>query len=259
LVTAPLVVAAAGADPSAAAVLALAAFATATLSAVAGMAGGMTLLAVMLLFLEPLVALPLHGAVQLVSNASRAGFQRRHVAWGVVGRFALLLLPAGFAGLAVARALPPSALRAGIGLFVLAATWLPRRPPERPRRPGRWRFVGLGGAAGFLGVIVGATGPLLGPFFLDLGLSRFAVVGTLAACQTAGHAAKLAVFGLGGFAFGAWLPLLALLAGCTVAGTALGTRLLGRLPERAFGVLLRTALTAVAGALILREAWAIGG
>ena len=50
----------------------LAAFATSILSAVVGMAGGITLLAVMLLFLEPLAAIPLHGVIQLVSNSSRA-------------------------------------------------------------------------------------------------------------------------------------------------------------------------------------------
>ena len=39
------------------AILAVAAFATSILSAVVGMAGGITLLAVMLLFLEPLAAI----------------------------------------------------------------------------------------------------------------------------------------------------------------------------------------------------------
>ena len=52
-------------------VLAGAALATSILSAVVGMAGGITLLSVMLLFLDPLVAIPLHGAVQLVSNARK--------------------------------------------------------------------------------------------------------------------------------------------------------------------------------------------
>ena len=42
------------------------------------MAGGITLLSVMLLFMEPLIAIPIHGAVQLVSNSSRAVIQREH-------------------------------------------------------------------------------------------------------------------------------------------------------------------------------------
>ena len=75
--------------------LAAAAFLTAILSAIVGMAGGITLLSVMLLNLEPLVAIPLHGAVQLVSNGSRAWIQRSHIEWSIAGRFARLLLPAG--------------------------------------------------------------------------------------------------------------------------------------------------------------------
>ena len=54
-------------------------FATSILSAVVGMAGGITLLSVMLLFYDPLVAIPLHGVVQLISNSSRAVIQRRHL------------------------------------------------------------------------------------------------------------------------------------------------------------------------------------
>ena len=98
-------------------VLFTAALATSILSAIVGMAGGITLLAVMLLFLEPLVAIPLHGVVQLVSNGSRTWFQRHHVSWGILGRYSLLLLPMGFLGLVVARELPPDGLRAAIGVF----------------------------------------------------------------------------------------------------------------------------------------------
>ena len=61
------------------AVLACVALATSALTAVVGLGGGIILLSVMLLFYEPLIAIPLHGAVQLVSNASRTAVQRKHV------------------------------------------------------------------------------------------------------------------------------------------------------------------------------------
>ena len=71
------------------------------------MAGGITLLSVMLLFFEPLVAIPLHGVVQLVSNATRSFIQREPRGPGHPrGGTRLLLLPMGFVGLAVARSLP---------------------------------------------------------------------------------------------------------------------------------------------------------
>jgi uncharacterized membrane protein YfcA len=238
------------------AILATAALATSMLSAIVGMAGGITLLTVMLVFLDPLLAIPVHGAVQLVSNSSRAVIQRRHLRWGIVTRYALLLLPLGFVGLPIAQALPPPATKVAIGLFVLIATWRPGAlllgtHPETTN-PNR-RFFVLGGVVGVLNVTIGATGPLIAPFFLNLGLDRFEIVGTKAACQTLGHLAKLVVFGVAGFAFGAFVPLLLLLAGLVVVGTWIGSRLLEHVDERFFAFLYKGVLTLIAAYLIARQ------
>ena len=77
--------------------------ATSILSGVIGMAGGIILLSVMLLFLEPLTVIPLHGVVQLVSNSSRTWIQREHVERSIVWRYALPLLPLGFAAIRLSR------------------------------------------------------------------------------------------------------------------------------------------------------------
>lgn len=295
--------------------LTCAVYVTATLSAVVGMAGGMTLLVVMLQVLDPLVVLPLHGAVQLVSNSSRTLVQREHVEWGVAARFALLLLPAGALGLALAHALPRGLLRGAIGALVLVFTlqlWRrvsrssprPKPAPVKPalvpvpavssrvpvlagaslsplgegRTPRTWqeplpdpdpvpapapeasspqvspyRFVLLGGVAGTLNTSVGATGPLIAPFFVDLGLERRGVIGTKAACQSLGHFAKLLVFGLAGFAFAPYLPALGLFALAAVAGTWTGSRLLERLSEGWFTRLYLSVLFLLGARLLLQE------
>ena len=255
------------------ALLCAAAFSTAVLSAVVGMAGGFTLLAAMLLWLPPLVVIPLHGVIQLASNGSRTWFQRRHARFDILWRYALLLLPGGLAGLAVARSLPEEGLRAAIAGFVLLATWAPvaRARWRASRRAGGagvragggagaaeggegaggtaqlWRrFLPLGAAAGFLNVTIGAVGPLIAPFFLNLGLRRQALVGTKAACQTLGHLVKLAIFGGAGFAFHEHLPLLVGACLCVLAGTWLGSRLLERASESLFIALYRGVLTLIA-------------
>lgn len=235
------------------AALAVAALLTSALSAVVGMAGGITLLGVMLLFQEPLVAIPLHGVVQLVSNGSRTWVQRRHIERSLVARYALPLLPAAALGLYFARGLDPVALKTAIGVFVLIATWrsgwlLAGLHPERIDP--RLRFTLLGAIAGFLNMTVGATGPFIAPFFLDLGLSRFQVIGTKAACQLLGHVSKVMVFGLGGFAFGAYAGLAALLCVCVVAGTWAGSHLLHNVSEQHFTWLYRGVLTLVALRLV---------
>ncbi len=167
-------------------------FATAVLSGVLGMAGGIALLAVLLLYLPPLVAIPVHGVIQLVSNGSRVVAQRRHARFEWIGWYALPLVPAGLLGLEVAQALPEAVLEGAIGAVVLLATWLPksRGDGEPAAAQPRVRFLALGGCSGFLNMVLGATGVLIDPFFLGLGLSRQALVGTKAACQTIGHVVK---------------------------------------------------------------------
>ena len=242
------------------AVLCLAAFLASILSAVVGMAGGIVLLTVMLLYFEPLIAIPLHGVIQLVSNGSRTVIQRAHVRWDLVWRYAILLLPMAYVGLSAARALSPELARTLIGVFVLLATWRPGwltlgTHPEQTQP--RQRFVVLGGAMGFLQMNIGATGPLIAPFFLNLGLTRQALVGSKAAVQTLGHVTKILLFGAFGFAFSEYGLLLVSMCALVVLGAWIGSRLLEHVNERVFTWLFKSVLTLIAVRLVLWDGWAL--
>jgi uncharacterized membrane protein YfcA len=159
----------------------------------------------------------------------------------------------GFLGLGFAMALSPPAARALIGAFVLVATWRPRwlligTHPERTDN--QRRFLTLGAAVGFLNTTVGATGPLIAPFFLGLGLTRQALIGTKAACQTAGHLAKIVIFGVAGFAFAEFAMPLVLLSIAVVVGTWIGSRLLEFVSETWFSRLYKSILTLIAIRLV---------
>jgi uncharacterized membrane protein YfcA len=241
-------------DPTTLFILCFASLLTAGVSAVLGMAGGIMLLAVMLLFLEPAIAIPLHALVQLTSNSSRAVIHARAVRRDLLFPYLLLLLPAGALTIPLVLHAPADALRLAIGIFVLVATWrkswlLLGADPERiPIRP---RFALLGAGAGAIGPLVGATGPFIAPFFLDIGLTRFELIGTKAACQATGHLAKLLLFGIAGFAFFDYAGLMLGMASSVIIGTWLGTRLLKHLDDERFTQLYKLTLTAVA----LRLVW----
>ena len=64
--------------------LAVVAFATATVSGVLGMAGGIALLGVMAMLLPAPAVVPIHGAVQLASNLSRTLVLLKKVHWRIV-------------------------------------------------------------------------------------------------------------------------------------------------------------------------------
>ena len=226
-----------------------AAVATSVLSAIVGMAGGITLLVVMLLFADPLVAIPLHAVVQLVSNGSRALTHRKTIRWNMLWPYLLPLVPLGWWSLELAETIPPNGARSLIGVFVLVATWRPQwlllgaKPGQSRPFP---RFFALGSVVGVLNVTLGATGPFIAPFFLNLGLTRFELIGTKAACQVGSHVAKIVVFGLVGFAFAGWSGLLALLCAGVIVGTWLGTRVLERVDETWFVRIYRSVLTLLA-------------
>lgn len=223
---------------------------TSIVSGVMGMAGGMLLLSVMLLRLDPAVAIPVHGVVQLVSNGSRAFFLRKHVRWRAVWRFAWPLVPAGALGLLLLGRVPVSASRVGIGVFVLAATWL-KSFFAIQRGDGAERALPVGGAlVGFFSTLIGATGPLLGPFILALELGSQPTIATMAACQIFQHGSKVALFGIRGFELGQYLVPCLLLCVAATLGSAIGTRLLDHIPEKPFKLGVRLVLTALAVHLI---------
>lgn len=230
------------------------AFATAVLSGIVGMAGGITLLAVMLLFLPPMEAIPIHGIIQLASNSSRSWIQRKHVDRSILLFYALPLLPAGALMLPFVTDLPEKGLKAAIGVFVLVATWAPHwlllgaRPDQIAKRP---RFLGLGVLAGAMNVTIGAVGPMIAPFFLGIGMERQALVGTKAACQALGHLAKVILFGVAGFAFADHLFLMAGAIVAVIAGTWVGSQILDRVSENAFTWIYRSVLTLIALRLAL--------
>lgn len=222
------------------------AFLTSALTAILGFGGGIVLLAVLVAFVDPLVAIPLHAAIQVVSNGTRTIVRRRDVDWSIVWRFSLLLLPAGALTLSIARDAPAAALQVAIAIGILTATWLPHwfDRPLPPPRPAGW--IGLGGVAGALNPVVGATGAMVAPFFRSATRDRLGFVGTFAASQVAGHAAKLVLFGSLGLLPASQVP--AAVAGIVgvVVGTWLGSRILDRMPERRFERIYLVAITAVA-------------
>jgi uncharacterized protein len=238
---------------SAALILCLAAMLTAAVSAVLGMAGGSMLLAVMLLFLDPIEAIPIHGLVQLSSNGTRTVVHAKVIRWELLAPFAVLVLPAGLLTIGLVEDVPADGLRLVIGVFVLISTWRVRwllLGLEPTHIPERLRFGLLGAITGALSPLIGATGPFIAPFFLGIGLTRFELIGTKAACQAITHLAKIVLFGFIGFAFVESIPLIVGMALSVVVGTALGTRLLHRLDDARFVQLYKVALTLVAVRLV---------
>ena len=216
-----------------------------TLSGFLGMGGGIFLLTVLFLCgLEPALAIPIHALVQLTSNGTRAVLFREHVRWSAWRTFALCALPFPVLGLALASRLDPEQTKVMIGALVIFATWKPKGWKvawgERPA------FAAVGVVAGTLGVVVGATGPLIAPFFLRDGWRKEEIVATKAACQVFIHVQKILAFGFVGFSFAKELPHVVPLAAAVILGTWCGKKILAHLSEARFRMTYRVVLTGLA-------------
>lgn len=232
-------------------IVGVAALLTSILSAVAGLGGGVILLLVITQFVTPTVAIPIQGAIQLASNASRAVLLRNDIAWPVVGWTSILLLPASFAGVAVATSLPDDVVRLVLAAFVLTLAWRPQllRPAGATVRlasDSRPMLLGVGGASGFLNTTVGASGPMTSPFLKAVTISHKAFVATAASSQVLAHVSKLLAFSAQGWSITDHLGMIGVGIAGVIVGTWLGTRFLDRVPEASLDLLFKLVLTALA-------------
>ncbi|MEM7217923.1 MAG: TSUP family transporter [Pseudomonadota bacterium] len=242
----------------------LAVFGTSLISGVLGMAGGLILMALLVLLLSVPAAMMLHGLVQAFSNASRAWFLRAHIVWSVLPRY---LVGAAFAVAAFAALawLPPAWLvLLLIGLFPWLALLLPDNSPVVITNP-RSQYA-CGALVTGAQLVAGASGPLLDLFYVNSTLDRHQIVATKGITQTIGHLAKLAFYGVVSLRMlqdaadasalslevPLWLLPAAVLA--SIGANWLGTRLLGRFSNDGFrrvsrGVILALGAVCVVNAL----------
>ena len=234
-------------DPLAALALIVLSFFTSALTATFGLGGGSLMIAAMVLVLPPLVAVPVHGLVQLGSNAGRALLMRPHIQWRFAGFFVLGSIPGALLGAQVAVWLPEAIFTLVIAAFILWSAWAPQ-----PKVEARGRMVTAiaGLVTATIGMVTGVAGPLVIAFLRFLP-DRRQVVATHAALMTAQNVLKAAAFTAFGFAFASYLPFVAAMIASGFAGTATGGMFLSRLPESAFRIGFRLLLTIVAIGLLV--------
>ena len=234
-----------------------AAFATAMLSGIIGMGGGMLLLATLFCFLPHAETIPTHAAVQLVSNSTRMAVFLRDVHWPTIGRFVIGAVPGGAMGVGLLLSVGPAQdsepyLKLAVGVYILVAAHLPTGP--RLAAAGRWwDFPLLGLVAGAAALTVGAVGPLIAPLFARRNFVKERLVATKAVCQILLHIVKIPAFmWLRSLVYHRLGLLTVLLFVAVLPGTLAGKRLLRYVSEAHFVTLYRLALT-IAGLKVL--AW----
>jgi uncharacterized membrane protein YfcA len=228
------------------AVLMLAALIGSIVGGVAGFGGGLILLPVVAWVVGVRAAAPVLTVTMLLGNLSRIWWSRHELDTRVIVRYLLGAVPATFIGVMLYAGTPSDWLGRIIGLFLIAAIPL-RRAMLSSRVEVRLRhFPVLGALVGGLSALVVTTGPFVAPFFLAYGLRRGAFVGTEAVCALGMHVSRSVAFAR--YSLLGWdtVALGCVLGSTMFAGAWIGRKLLERMSDRIFLVLIE-ALILVTG------------
>ncbi|MGX1349648.1 putative membrane protein YfcA [Bradyrhizobium elkanii] len=233
---------------SALTILGLAALMTATafLSGIFGMAGGLILIGVLLATMPVPAAMALHAVTQMASNGWRALLWRRHIVWRQLGFYSI--------GCVVALAIWTFVFFVpdkSVALLSLGITpFLARAMPANLRADPERRVHGLvyGVICMSLMLLTGVTGPLLDTFFLGATTNdRRGIVATKATAQVLGHGFKFVYFGgLAAGAVGLDTKLLLAAVAASMLGTTLARRVLDSISDSQFRLWASRLITAVA-------------
>ena len=209
-----------------------------------GIGGGALLLAIMAVVMPPAALIPVHGVIQISSNAVRAGLLFRFVHWPGMLAFATGTAVGCALGGAIMVELPANAVQVGVGLFILWSVLA--KPPAALRR---WPAI-VGGISSFLTMFFGATGVFVANYTKSLQLERHSHVASHATMMTMQHLLKVLVFGILGFAFGPWLLTIAGMVIAGVLGTLAGKTVLGRMSDHGFRRALDAILILISARLV---------
>lgn len=229
-----------------------AALGASTLAAVTGFGGAAVLLPVLILTFGVRQAIPILTVAQLIGNGSRVWFNWREVNWRVVVWFALGGVPTALVGGYLFAVAPLPALTRILGAFLLLVVlWRHLRP--KPRSPFPLpAFAGIGAGASFFSALLGSVGPIMAPFFLAFGLVKGGYIGTEALSTVVMHVTKLVAYRQSSILTRTDVLIGLGLAPIMILGSYVGKRILDRLPERTFVLIIEAVLIAAGLAFLIR-------
>ncbi len=246
----------------------LAAAITSCISGIFGMAGGMIFMAVVTLYLGVAESMIVHGAVQSVSNLSRAYFLRQDIRWDVLQNHLIGALPVILVFAFVSFIPNKRLLFIALGLLPFLL-WLPRGwltgDAEKPSHA-----VICGAVVIALNLLAGVAGPALDFFYVKTAMTRQQIVATKAITMFFSHIVKIVYYGMAVYYatdtmattslknLPAWWFFVSVVP-CVFVGTFVGTRILRHIPDINFKSYTKYLVTIIGIYYLLRAVGFFGG
>ena len=240
--------------PASLALIGTAVLLSSLISGVFGMAGGMILLGVLLVFFDVSTAMVMFSLLTATSNIWRVVSWCRYIRW----RIWLAYVVGGLASLLVLRSIEFLPSKAVVYLCLGLLPYMIEVLPRAWHANIEWRGVPV--LTGFLTTTIqlfaGNGGVFLDIFFQKSTLDRRTTVATKSFCQTFGNVARITYFGsVGGIdeSFPLWAFVPAILL--AIAGTSLAPLVLDRMTDHSFRQWTRMLIFTVGAVYLVRAAW----
>ena len=224
--------------------IAAATIAASTVAAVAGFGGSAILLPLLVPAFGARDAVFILTIVQLVGNTSRVIFNRGELVLPVVAWFSAGAVPFAILGGLAFAAAPLSVLTRLLGAFLIAMVVWRQLPISilRGKKMPIQSFAAVGAISSFISALIGTVGPLMVPFFLAYGLMKGAYISTEALSTVVIQVVKL-----GTYAGAAAMTIIAIVVGAALAplmiiGSMIGKRLVHRVSDRVFVLIIEAAM-----------------
>lgn len=222
-----------------AAVLAVASFVAFVISTVGGGGGSLILVPIVSFYLGAQAAAPVISLGNTINRPVRLVLFWEHIDWSVTKYY----VPGGIVGAVVGAylfsAFTLEFLQIFIGLFLISTVFQFNFGRTQRIIPMRARyFLPLGMIVSLFSAIIGATGPVLNPFYLNYGLQKERMIGTKTINSFLVGLTKIGSYTFFGALYGE-LWLIGLVIG-VMAGLAsyAGKRILGEITVRTFRLLV---------------------
>ena len=224
------------------------------------MGGGIILLGIMAIIIpDGYIVIALHGIIQLISNVTRTYAFRNDIKNKLIKEFSIgsligsilsaliIILLIKFYNVNSADEIKIDFLKPIIGLFIIWHLFFKKQKKQKSKS-----FVKVGSISGIASIFIGATGPLIAPYFLNNNLTKKNIIANKAACQAITHITKIPLFI---FFFNLnYINEYKILFPLIIAvylGTYFGKNLLNNISEEIFLKLFKTILFIIAIKLIL--------
>ena len=218
------------------------------ITAAFGAGGGLLLLLSMASILPMSIVIPVHGLVQLGSNATRAIATFRYIDLNMLAYFSVGGLIGAVLSTTVLTQIALEPMKIVLAIFIFYLLWGPK--PKFSGTSPSVRFI-AGLSTAFLSVFVGASGPIVSSYLYTKEYEKLKFTATFSSCMALQHVLKAAVFSVVGFAFFNWLPLIFCMVISGVFGTFVGLHVL----NKTHGANFRKGLRLILSFLSLHLIW----